>query len=563
MQSSNIPSKIPLPFAYNAGAGYKNTIPTASQIGITNGRASLADGFPPLTFTPINSGGVPPFGSDMNGILYEITSIQQWQQAGGTFSYDSAFSTAVGGYPLGSFLPSNTGKGYWLSVAENNITNPDTTGGADWVPFNFYGGIGKTLSGSSVTLTNQEAAWDIITLVGTLTTNCNLILPTFVKSWILINSTTGAYNLQVKTASGTGVNLAQGASTYVYGDGTNIYFADSAKVASFNGRTGSVSLTALDVTNALGYTPPTPTGGGASGTWNISVNGGTGFFSAATNGQSLNVVNPNGGTAITIQGNPSANGGILRWVNNANTVNLSSIVESGSTALTVNTNSLNLNTPTLTRVGNAILDAGNFNSYAPSLSGVGATGTWNISINGGTGYFGAPTNGQSLTALNPNNGFAFTVYGSPSNNSGIIRFVNNANTVGLSSISENGTGNLNITTSSLSRSGNQVIDASNIANYFPFSHNQNGYVKLPGGCIMQWGLAVSGPTGQCVFNYPIAFPNNALSVQAVYNVDTFAANFVAVYSYTFPSNTGVSAIAYSPSGVPANGAQVFFLVIGF
>ena len=85
MQSSNIPSRIPVPFANAAGPSYVNTIPVNSQIGITNGRASLADGFPPLTFTPLSAGGIPPFGSDMNGILKEITAIQQWQQANGAF----------------------------------------------------------------------------------------------------------------------------------------------------------------------------------------------------------------------------------------------------------------------------------------------------------------------------------------------------------------------------------------------------------------------------------------------------------------------------------------------
>jgi hypothetical protein len=51
------------------------------------------------------------------------------------------------------------------------------------------------------------------------------------------------------------VTLTQGQSTYVYGDGTNIVFADSSKVASFNGRVGTVTLNASDVTTALGYTP--------------------------------------------------------------------------------------------------------------------------------------------------------------------------------------------------------------------------------------------------------------------------------------------------------------------
>ena len=47
----------------------------------------------------------------------------------------------------------------------------------------------------------------------------------------------------------------------------------SAGVLSFNTRIGNVTLLFSDVTGALGYTPPTPTGTGATGTWNISVLG--------------------------------------------------------------------------------------------------------------------------------------------------------------------------------------------------------------------------------------------------------------------------------------------------
>jgi len=80
MQSSNAPSKLVLPFA---SAGGKNTIPVASQIGIVAGKASLADGFPPLTRTPLSAGGVPPSGLDMNGILYEMSAVIRWANAGG------------------------------------------------------------------------------------------------------------------------------------------------------------------------------------------------------------------------------------------------------------------------------------------------------------------------------------------------------------------------------------------------------------------------------------------------------------------------------------------------
>ena len=252
--SITIPTKIPLPFGYAAAVGEINSIPTASQIGIVNGRASLHDGFPPNTFLPLITGGVPPFGGDFNGILNEITAITQWQQAGGLFPFDSVFSTAIGGYPINAVIQATNGAGFWVNTTNGNTANPDT-GGAGWNPSSFYGLISVALSGASVTLTNLQAAYPIITVTGVLTAACNLIVPTFVGSWIVVNNTTGAFTVTVKTASGTGITATQGQSSYIYGDGTNIYFANSVGVNSFNTRTGTVSLNATDVTTALGFTP--------------------------------------------------------------------------------------------------------------------------------------------------------------------------------------------------------------------------------------------------------------------------------------------------------------------
>ena len=254
MQSTNIPSKIPLPFAYAASSGYVNTIPVASQIGITNGRASLHDGFPPDTFSPISSGGVPPFGGDFNGILNEITAIQQWQEAGGFFPFDPTFATAVGGYPRGAIIQSSTGVGFWISTSENNSNNPDS-GGAGWVPTAFYGLTSVPISGTSFTVTNLEAAYPIISFTGTITGTCVVTMPTFQSDWIVVNNTTGGFPLQIKTASGTGITLNNNQSTTIYGDGVNIYFSTTSAVASFNARVGAVTLNASDVTSALGYVP--------------------------------------------------------------------------------------------------------------------------------------------------------------------------------------------------------------------------------------------------------------------------------------------------------------------
>lgn len=128
MKLSDIPTnKFPIPFANAAGSSYITTIPTASQIGITAGAASLTDGFVPLNFDPVGSGGVPPRGVDFNGLLKQITQWSRWQNAGGLVPYDSTFSTAIGGYPKGSILSSASTAGLlFVSTADDNTNNPDS-----------------------------------------------------------------------------------------------------------------------------------------------------------------------------------------------------------------------------------------------------------------------------------------------------------------------------------------------------------------------------------------------------------------------------------------------------
>ncbi|NTJ67507.1 hypothetical protein G6M50_05980 [Agrobacterium rhizogenes] len=135
MQSSGTPSKFQLPWANGASSSYIRPIPVASQIGIQNGAASLTDGFPPLNFLPVGSGGVPPFGQDMNGILNQTTANLQWLNAGGMFAYDATFATAIGGYPAGCVLKSATTIGlFWINAVDNNTTNPES-GGSNWTAY--------------------------------------------------------------------------------------------------------------------------------------------------------------------------------------------------------------------------------------------------------------------------------------------------------------------------------------------------------------------------------------------------------------------------------------------
>lgn len=229
MQLSNIPDKLVLPFA---NAGGKNSIPVNSQIGITAGAASLVDGFPPLTRTPIAAGGVPPSGLDMNGILYDMSAVVRWANAGGGYPYDSAFATDsnVGGYPKGARVARSDGAGYWFNTVDNNVTDPESSGSAaaGWVPDFTSGVTAITMTSSSVTLTASQYGKPIIVITGTLTANLNLILPTFAGGkWNVINSASGAFTITAKTALGAGVAIPTSNAISVFCDGTNIASADN------------------------------------------------------------------------------------------------------------------------------------------------------------------------------------------------------------------------------------------------------------------------------------------------------------------------------------------------
>lgn len=130
MQLADAPVKVVLPFATDGG---RNVIPVPSQIPITPGAASWTDGFPPLTMVDPTQGGVGPSGFDFNGVLNAISALSLWFNAGAGFKYDAAFAAAVAGYPIGSRVLQAGGTGYWISIVENNLSNPDT-GGAGWVP---------------------------------------------------------------------------------------------------------------------------------------------------------------------------------------------------------------------------------------------------------------------------------------------------------------------------------------------------------------------------------------------------------------------------------------------
>lgn len=97
------------------------------------------------------------------------------------------------------------------------------------------GVLSKSVAGGvNVTLTAVEAGNGILIFTGALTANISVIVPTSpTRSWVVRNSTSGAFTLTVKTAAGTGVVVTQGKAEFIYTDGTNVVTAhdDYADVA--------------------------------------------------------------------------------------------------------------------------------------------------------------------------------------------------------------------------------------------------------------------------------------------------------------------------------------------
>lgn len=120
-----------------ANEGDKNTIPTDAT---GTQAASLEEGFPVITATPINEGGIPPKREDFNGLGFLTTSQYFYLQNGGRFTFNSTVSAAINGYPEGAVLQytnPNTGQSYEVtSLIPNNtynfVTNPEYIDGLKW-----------------------------------------------------------------------------------------------------------------------------------------------------------------------------------------------------------------------------------------------------------------------------------------------------------------------------------------------------------------------------------------------------------------------------------------------
>lgn len=132
-------------FAWNAIN--KNTIQDERQPGQAEQDANLKDGFPLITMTPQDAGGIAPNGQDMNGIMYAVSSDMVHRQKGLRIQFDPAYAAKIGGYDQGCILASNDYTRDYISLIPNNLTDPNGSGTAGrWA---IYAGAGSIASATA------------------------------------------------------------------------------------------------------------------------------------------------------------------------------------------------------------------------------------------------------------------------------------------------------------------------------------------------------------------------------------------------------------------------------
>ena len=103
-------------------------------------RASFQEGFPAITSTPIDEGGIPPSRLDMNALGYIAMIHAFFHQNGGCFTFDSNVANAIGGYPQGALLwvldsngvPQYAVKSMKNGNNDNFVSNPSFINGTSW-----------------------------------------------------------------------------------------------------------------------------------------------------------------------------------------------------------------------------------------------------------------------------------------------------------------------------------------------------------------------------------------------------------------------------------------------
>jgi hypothetical protein len=195
------------------------------------------------------------------------SSLYVWTGGAGTITLPSASSVPSGWY----VIVKNDGTGIMnfglvgsdtidgiastqLQLTESLVV---VSNGSNWYSYAygqsasfFFTQLVLTVTGGTVTLTNAQAVNLIQEYIGTLTSNCTIVLPPTVQFYSFQNKTSGSFSLTFTTGAsgGTTITLPQGQTIICICDGTNVYSAQTAATSAAssitigNGAAASPSL---------------------------------------------------------------------------------------------------------------------------------------------------------------------------------------------------------------------------------------------------------------------------------------------------------------------------------
>lgn len=223
----------------NIGSGTTSAVASMlAGYGLVAQAGTLSQSMPVLTYSTsvtLNAGSRSAFVNWMGGvgtfILDDPTTLgNNWftdvhNSGTGTLTLSPISGTIDGAASATVSL----GQGYTIATDGVNFF----TSGKPPTVTTSYTLFSKSVAGSGdVTLTASESNNSILYFTGALTGNINVIVSTAVNEWIVFNNTSGAFTLTVKTVSGSGADITQGARRLINCDGTDVTFSDSTSAAS-------------------------------------------------------------------------------------------------------------------------------------------------------------------------------------------------------------------------------------------------------------------------------------------------------------------------------------------
>jgi len=160
------------------------------------------------------------------------------------------------------------------------------------------------MSNADVTLTSIDGTADqarnaVLVVTGTNAAVRDLIAPLVNKQYLVINNTTGGFAINIRGSSGFSVSIPNGASVFVYCNGTNFYSAQQSYTTG-NFTVGG-NLTVTGNTNAAAATFTGNVAALNISTANVTASG-------AVNAATMTITGALTGNVATFSGNSSFNG---------------------------------------------------------------------------------------------------------------------------------------------------------------------------------------------------------------------------------------------------------------